>query len=123
MWWCTVSGIVVVHIPFVHAFRVSIATPLECVLTVCHVVCIVVQGEYRRRGYQEVVSPNIYNSKLWVTSGHWQHYAENMFSFEVEKETFALKPMNCPGHWCVCVCVRVCACVHVCLPVNLPYAL
>ncbi|XP_055642337.1 threonine--tRNA ligase 1, cytoplasmic isoform X2 [Toxorhynchites rutilus septentrionalis] len=57
-----------------------------------------IRGEYRKRGFQEVISPNIYNSKLWQTSGHWQHYAENMFSFECEKETFALKPMNCPGH-------------------------
>ncbi|XP_058809082.1 threonine--tRNA ligase 1, cytoplasmic isoform X2 [Phymastichus coffea] len=57
-----------------------------------------IRSEYRKRGFQEVVSPNIYNSKLWQTSGHWQHYAENMFSFDVEKETFALKPMNCPGH-------------------------
>ncbi|XP_046825558.1 threonine--tRNA ligase 1, cytoplasmic isoform X1 [Vespa crabro] len=57
-----------------------------------------IRGEYRKRGFQEVVSPNIYNSKLWQTSGHWQHYADNMFSFDVEKETFALKPMNCPGH-------------------------
>uniref|UniRef100_A0AAY4DWK7 threonine--tRNA ligase n=1 Tax=Denticeps clupeoides TaxID=299321 RepID=A0AAY4DWK7_9TELE len=57
-----------------------------------------IRSEYRMRGFQEVVTPNIYNSKLWQTSGHWQHYSENMFSFEVEKETFALKPMNCPGH-------------------------
>ncbi|XP_044836732.1 threonine--tRNA ligase 2, cytoplasmic isoform X2 [Mauremys mutica] len=54
--------------------------------------------EYHRRNFTEVVSPNIYNSKLWEASGHWQHYSENMFSFDVEKETFALKPMNCPGH-------------------------
>ncbi|XP_073953511.1 threonine--tRNA ligase 1, cytoplasmic-like [Choristoneura fumiferana] len=54
--------------------------------------------QYRVRGFQEVVTPNIYNSKLWQTSGHWAHYSENMFSFDVEKETFALKPMNCPGH-------------------------
>uniref|UniRef100_UPI00398E80B6 threonine--tRNA ligase 1, cytoplasmic-like isoform X2 n=1 Tax=Pristiophorus japonicus TaxID=55135 RepID=UPI00398E80B6 len=54
--------------------------------------------EYRRRGFTEVVSPNIYSSRLWEASGHWQHYSENMFSFEVEKELFALKPMNCPGH-------------------------
>jgi len=54
--------------------------------------------EYRKRGFTEVISPNIYNSKLWKQSGHWQHYAENMFSFDVEKEKFALKPMNCPGH-------------------------
>ncbi|XP_019741007.1 threonine--tRNA ligase 1, cytoplasmic [Hippocampus comes] len=60
-----------------------------------------IRSEYRKRGFQEVVTPNIYNSKLWQTSGHWQHYSENMFSFEVEKEIFALKPMNCPGHWTV----------------------
>ncbi|KAH9631875.1 hypothetical protein HF086_014347 [Spodoptera exigua] len=52
----------------------------------------------RIRGFQEVVSPNMFNAKLWQTSGHWAHYSENMFSFDVEKETFALKPMNCPGH-------------------------
>ncbi|XP_044737095.1 threonine--tRNA ligase 1, cytoplasmic isoform X2 [Chrysoperla carnea] len=57
-----------------------------------------IRKEYRKRGFQEVVTPNIYNAKLWQTSGHWAHYAENMFSFEVEKDTFALKPMNCPGH-------------------------
>lgn len=57
-----------------------------------------IRGEYRKRGFQEVISPNMYNTKLWETSGHWQHYAENMFSFEIEKEKFALKPMNCPGH-------------------------
>ena len=39
--------------------------------------------EYRKRGFSEVVSPNVYNTKLWEQSGHWQHYAENMFSFEV----------------------------------------
>nr|CAH0105324.1 unnamed protein product [Daphnia galeata] len=56
------------------------------------------RSEYRQRGFQEVITPNVYNSKLWLTSGHWQHYSENMFSFEVEKETYAMKPMNCPGH-------------------------
>ncbi|XP_005094376.1 threonine--tRNA ligase 1, cytoplasmic isoform X2 [Aplysia californica] len=57
-----------------------------------------IREHYWERGFSEVVSPNIYNSKLWETSGHWQHYSENMFSFDCEKETFALKPMNCPGH-------------------------
>ncbi|XP_067246793.1 threonine--tRNA ligase 1, cytoplasmic [Chanodichthys erythropterus] len=57
-----------------------------------------IRDEYCRRGFQEVASPNIYNSKLWETSGHWQHYSENMFSFPVEQDVFALKPMNCPGH-------------------------
>merc|ERR1712002_248326 len=54
--------------------------------------------EYWKRGFQEVISPNIYNAKLWKTSGHWDHYAENMFRFDIEKEAFGLKPMNCPGH-------------------------
>jgi len=56
------------------------------------------RGEYRKRGFTEVLSPNIYNSKLWETSGHWQNYKENMFSFVAEDQVFALKPMNCPGH-------------------------
>ncbi|KAI8808402.1 threonyl-tRNA synthetase [Cladochytrium replicatum] len=56
------------------------------------------RNEYRKRGFQEVISPNMYNTKLWEISGHWQNYQENMFGFEVEKEKFALKPMNCPGH-------------------------
>lgn len=54
--------------------------------------------QYQIRGYQEVITPNMYNAKLWETSGHWANYKENMFTFEVEKETFGLKPMNCPGH-------------------------
>eukprot|EP01096_Ripella_sp_DP13-Kostka_P008711 TRINITY_DN3270_c0_g1_i2.p1 TRINITY_DN3270_c0_g1~~TRINITY_DN3270_c0_g1_i2.p1 ORF type:complete len:836 (-),score=434.04 TRINITY_DN3270_c0_g1_i2:63-2453(-) len=53
---------------------------------------------YRERGFEEVITPNMFNAKLWETSGHWQNYAENMFSFEVEGQQFALKPMNCPGH-------------------------
>lgn len=57
-----------------------------------------IRSEYRKRGFQEVITPNIFNCKLWQTSGHWQHYQENMFSFDVEKEAFALKPMNCPSH-------------------------
>uniref|UniRef100_A0A8C5XT27 threonine--tRNA ligase n=2 Tax=Microcebus murinus TaxID=30608 RepID=A0A8C5XT27_MICMU len=57
-----------------------------------------IREEYHKRNFTEVLSPNVYNSKLWETSGHWQHYSENMFAFEIEKDTFALKPMNCPGH-------------------------
>lgn len=57
-----------------------------------------IRSEYRKRGFQEVISPNIYNFKLWNISGHGDHYAENMFLFDVDKEKFALKPMNCPGH-------------------------
>jgi threonyl-tRNA synthetase len=64
-----------------------------------------IRSEYRKRGFTEVVTPNVYNVKLWETSGHWLNYRENMFSFQVEKEDFALKPMNCPGH-CLMFCHR-----------------
>jgi len=58
-----------------------------------------IRGEYRKRGYEEVVSPNLYNSKLWKVSGHWDHYKDDMFTFQDgDKEMFGLKPMNCPGH-------------------------
>jgi threonyl-tRNA synthetase len=40
----------------------------------------------------------MYNSKLWETSGHWANYKDDMFVLPVDKEQFALKPMNCPGH-------------------------
>jgi threonyl-tRNA synthetase len=49
-------------------------------------------------GYTEVKTPQLYDSSLWVTSGHWDKYRENMFVTEVEERSFALKPMNCPGH-------------------------
>ncbi|KAI0342429.1 threonyl-tRNA synthetase [Trametopsis cervina] len=56
------------------------------------------RSEYFKRGYQEVISPNMFNSKLWETSGHWKNYKDDMFTLDVEKEKWALKPMNCPGH-------------------------
>nr|CAD1840152.1 unnamed protein product [Ananas comosus var. bracteatus] len=56
------------------------------------------RAQNRDRGYQEVVTPNIYNMQLWETSGHAANYKENMFVFEIEKQEFGLKPMNCPGH-------------------------
>lgn len=56
------------------------------------------RDEYWKRGYEEVITPNMYNSELWKTSGHWQNYKDDMFTFDVEKEQFAMKPMNCPGH-------------------------
>eukprot|EP01018_Ginkgo_biloba_P009148 Gb_19674 [translate_table: standard] len=57
-----------------------------------------IRDEYRKRGYNEVITPNMYNMQLWETSGHAANYKENMFVFEVEKQEFGLKPMNCPGH-------------------------
>jgi threonyl-tRNA synthetase len=50
------------------------------------------------RGYQEVKTPQIYDSALWETSGHWGKYRENMFITQAEERPMAVKPMNCPGH-------------------------
>jgi threonyl-tRNA synthetase len=50
-------------------------------------------------GYVELKTPLIYNKALWETSGHWQHYRQNMFIIESEGETMAMKAMNCPGHF------------------------
>jgi threonyl-tRNA synthetase len=52
----------------------------------------------RARGYEEVKTPQLYDSSLWVTSGHWDKYGGNMFVTEYEDRAMALKPMNCPGH-------------------------
>lgn len=57
-----------------------------------------VRKQYRRRGFEEVISPNIYSSKLWMVSGHWDKYADNMFCTTCEKAEYGMKPMNCPGH-------------------------
>ncbi|MBI3051902.1 threonine--tRNA ligase [Candidatus Woesearchaeota archaeon] len=54
--------------------------------------------EYARRGYNEVITPQLFNKALWELSGHWQHYRENMFLLHVDNEDFSLKPMNCPSH-------------------------
>jgi threonyl-tRNA synthetase len=52
----------------------------------------------RERGYQEVKTPQIYDSSLWKTSGHWEKYREHMFITEYEDRQLTVKPMNCPGH-------------------------
>jgi threonyl-tRNA synthetase len=78
-----------------------------------------IRDAYWDHGYQEVQSPNMYNTELWKTSGHWEHYQDGMFKVQVKDEspadqasaldaraaeadrdrnTFGLKPMNCPGH-------------------------
>ncbi len=57
-----------------------------------------IRKEYERRGYQEVITPQMFNKALWVQSGHWEHFKENMFVLQVDNEEFSLKPMNCPSH-------------------------
>lgn len=67
---------------------------------------------YDKLGYKEVMTPNIFNKQLWIMSGHWEKYKENMFVIKsddpdpktddpdskTDDEEFSLKPMNCPGH-------------------------
>jgi threonyl-tRNA synthetase len=52
-------------------------------------------------GYVEVKAPIVFNKALWETSGHWQHYRDNMFLLESEGEQMAMKAMNCPGHFLI----------------------
>jgi threonyl-tRNA synthetase len=53
---------------------------------------------YQHESYQEVKAPQILDRGLWEKSGHWDNYKENMFTTESENRSYALKPMNCPGH-------------------------
>ncbi len=76
--------------PFWHPKGMAIYNELEALR----------RRENRRRGYLEVKTPLIYDKALWVTSGHWEKFRENMFLIpgDTEDQTFAIKPMNCPGH-------------------------
>ncbi|AMO94593.1 threonine--tRNA ligase [Collimonas fungivorans] len=53
---------------------------------------------YQDNGYQEVKAPQILDRSLWEKTGHWDNYRDNMFTTESENRSYALKPMNCPGH-------------------------
>ncbi len=53
---------------------------------------------YRDNGYQEIKAPQILDLSLWKKTGHWDNYAENIFTTESENRLYGLKPMNCPGH-------------------------
>ncbi|QHT61895.1 threonine--tRNA ligase [Paenibacillus lycopersici] len=55
----------------------------------------------RKRGYEEVRTPFMMNRRLWEQSGHWEHYKDNMYFTKVDETDYALKPMNCPGHYLV----------------------
>ena len=62
--------------------------------------------ELYRRGYEEVITPHIYKSDVWKTSGHYDYYRDNMYFFNINEGTgeqpryseYGVKPMNCPGH-------------------------
>ncbi len=53
--------------------------------------------EHQKSGYSEVKTPIILHKSLWMRSGHWEHYQENMYFTKIDEEDYAIKPMNCPG--------------------------
>ena len=57
-----------------------------------------IRAEQRKLNYYEVKTPELVSNELWIKSGHWDNFKENMFTFETDNKTFALKPMNCPCH-------------------------
>ncbi|MCX7846189.1 MAG: threonine--tRNA ligase [Dictyoglomaceae bacterium] len=54
--------------------------------------------EHLKRGYLPVITPHVLKMDLWKRSGHWDNFRENMFFLEIEDQSYAIKPMNCPGH-------------------------
>ena len=66
-----------------------------------HELANYMRGVLYPAGYVEVKAPIVFNKALWETSGHWQHYRENMFLVESEHEQMGLKAMNCPGHFLI----------------------
>ena len=52
---------------------------------------------HREAGYEEIKTPMILNRDLWLRSGHWDHYKENMYTTTIDEQEYAVKPMNCPG--------------------------
>ena len=56
------------------------------------------RGLYRRYGYEEVITPQIFDAGLWHRSGHYDHYKDNMYFTYIDEREFGVKPMNCPSH-------------------------
>ena len=56
------------------------------------------KAQHKKQGYQLVMTPHIFRSELWRTSGHLDFYSDNMYMFDQDDQTYVLKPMNCPGH-------------------------
>ncbi|MBU1925160.1 MAG: threonine--tRNA ligase [Candidatus Omnitrophica bacterium] len=54
--------------------------------------------EHAKRGYQMIIGPHILKSDIWIQSGHYDYYKDNMYIFKIENQEYAIKPMNCPGH-------------------------
>lgn len=75
--------------------------------TVYNLMVDFMRGLYRKYGYQEVITPQVFAAELWKRSGHYDNYRENMYFIEAEDREFGVKPMNCPGH-----CVLYASQVH-----------
>lgn len=73
--------------PFIHPHGMTIWNKLIDFL----------RGLQTKAGYVEIKTPQILSQSLWETSGHWFHYRENMYAFNIEDRHYAIKPMNCPG--------------------------
>ena len=56
-----------------------------------------VQAQLRKRGYEEIATPEMLDEELWHRSGHWENYRDDMYFIEADERRFALRPMNCPG--------------------------
>ena len=65
--------------------------------TLLHLIEAEVQAQLRKRGYQEIATPQVLDEELWHRSGHWDNYRDDMYFMEVDERRFALRPMNCPG--------------------------
>ena len=71
--------------------------------TVYNLLQAYVRKLYRKHGYEEIITPQIFDMELFHTSGHYAHYKDNMFACTIDEREFGVKPMNCPGH---CVLFR-----------------
>ncbi len=65
--------------------------------TLLHLIEAEVQDQLRKRGYQEIATPQVLDEELWHRSGHWDNYRDDMYFMEADGRRFALRPMNCPG--------------------------
>ncbi len=66
--------------------------------TIYNLLQTYVRGLYRKYGYGEVITPQLFDMELFKISGHYEHYKDNMFICEIDEREFGVKPMNCPGH-------------------------
>jgi threonyl-tRNA synthetase len=86
---------------FFHPWAPGAAFWLAKGTTLYHLLADYMRGVLFPSGYVEVKTPLVFNRSLWETSGHWEHYRENMFLVESEDEAMGVKAMNCPGHMLV----------------------